>query len=199
MAVVGAAFLLAMDGALGRVHVEHDGLGPVAGLGLADQLAVDRHQPDQVLVAGEHAGLEALQSGGQRCAAIPVPLRADQAKRWVGGDAHGIVEILVARQPRVDRLPHQIRQRELGVLALPRVDEKLVDELAQTEPLVQFTAQQQPAVGGDPRALEIDLQKTVERELKRLAIFVTHSVSPSVAHTMRSNPHLQGRPERCDD
>ena len=72
----------------------------------------------------------------------------------------------------------------------------LVDQLAETKPFVQLPDQQQPAVGGDPRALEIDLHKSIERELKRLAILVTHSVSPSMAHLMRSNPHLQGRRER---
>jgi hypothetical protein len=43
----------------------------------------------------------------------------------------------------------------------------LVDQLAQTEPLVQFADENKPAIGGDPRALEIDLQKPVERQLKR--------------------------------
>ena len=73
------------------------GLGAAAGLGLGDQFAVDRHQPDQILVAGQHADLEALQPRGQRPAAIPVLLRADQSKGRIGGDAYGVVEILVAR------------------------------------------------------------------------------------------------------
>ena len=46
--VVGSAFLLAVDGAFRRVHVENDPLGVILHLGLRDQLAVDRHQPDQV-------------------------------------------------------------------------------------------------------------------------------------------------------
>ena len=50
--VIGAAFLLTVDRTLGGVHVEHDAVRIVGGFGLCDQLAVHRHQPDQVLVAG---------------------------------------------------------------------------------------------------------------------------------------------------
>ena len=59
MAVVSAAFLLAVNGAFGRVHIEHDTLGLVLRLGLSDQLAVDRHQPKQVLFTGQQLCLEA--------------------------------------------------------------------------------------------------------------------------------------------
>jgi len=78
MAVVGAALLLAVDRAFGRIHVEHDVLGLVLRLGLRHQFAVHSHQPQQVLLACQHLCLEALQSRGQCPAAIPVPLRADQ-------------------------------------------------------------------------------------------------------------------------
>ena len=97
---------------------------------MRDQLAVHRHQPDQILVAGEHGGLEALQPGGQRRAAIPVLLRANQPKGWIGGDTNGVVEILVARQAGVDRLSQQIDERELLVRALPRIRQMLVYQLA---------------------------------------------------------------------
>jgi hypothetical protein len=61
--VVGAAFLLPVDWAVGGVHIEHDALCFVATLGLRDQLAIHCHQSDQILVVGEHAGLKALQPG----------------------------------------------------------------------------------------------------------------------------------------
>jgi hypothetical protein len=38
-----------------------------------------------------------------------------------------------------------------------------VDQLAQSESIVQFSDEKKPAIGGHPRALEIDLQKPVER------------------------------------
>ncbi|MCI0441066.1 MAG: hypothetical protein L0177_18330 [Chloroflexi bacterium] len=75
------------------------------------------------------------------------------------------------------------------LVALPRVAEMLVDQLAESEPLVQFADKNKTAIGGDTRALEIDLEKSIEGQLERLVSFVTHSVSPSTAHTMPSNPH----------
>ena len=47
----------------------------------------------------------------------------------------------------------------------------LVDQLAQSEPLVQFPNENQATIRGDARSLEIDFQKSVEGELKRLVFF----------------------------
>ena len=71
VSVVGTAFLLAMDRTLGGVHVKDDAVRIVGGFGFCDQLAVHRHQPDQVLLAGQQFRLEAVQPGGQRRTAIP--------------------------------------------------------------------------------------------------------------------------------
>ncbi len=69
----------------------------------------------------------------------------------------------------------------------------LADQLAETEPLVQLPNQQQPAVGGEfPRSPRNRSSQPVERELKRLTILVTHSVSHFLAHQMRSNPIYRG-------
>ena len=156
--VVGTALLLAVDRAFGRIHVENDALGVVLRLGLRNQLAVHSHQPQQVLFARQHLCLEAMQRRGQGRSAIPVPLRADQAKRRVSRHSNGIVEVLVACQAAVDRLPQQIGQRELLVQALPRVAEMLLDQLPESEPFVQFANENQPAIGSDARSLEIDFQ-----------------------------------------
>jgi hypothetical protein len=56
----------------------------------------------------------------------------------------------------------------------------LGDETTEAQPFVQLTNQNQATVGGDARSLEVDLEKTVERELKRLVLFVTHWVSSSI-------------------
>ena len=116
-----------MDRAFGRVHVENDALGVVLRLGLRHQLAVHSHQPQQVLFARQHLCLETLQSRGQCPAAIPVLLRADQAKGRIGGYSNGVIEVLVAGESAVNRLPQQIGQRELLVQALPWVTEVFVD------------------------------------------------------------------------
>ena len=103
-----------------------------------------------------------MQRRGQGRSAIPVPLRANQAKRRVSRHSNGIVEVLVACQAAVDRLPQQIGQRELLVHALSRVAEMLLNQFSETEPFVQFANQNQATVGSDVRSLEIDFQQAVE-------------------------------------
>ena len=72
--VVGATLVLPMNGALAGMHVEHDAVGSVQGLGLPNHIAVHGHQPDEVLLAGQQLGLEPMQHRGQRRAPVP-PLR----------------------------------------------------------------------------------------------------------------------------
>ena len=162
VSVVGTAFLLAMDRTLGGVHVQNDPLGVVERFRLPDQLSVQRHQPQQVLFARRHLRLEAVQRRGQGRTAIPDLLRTHQPKRRIDRNPLGVVEVLVARQAAVDRLPQQISERELLVGALPGVAEMLVNQFSETEPFVQFANQNQATVGGDVRSLEIDFQQAVE-------------------------------------
>ncbi len=103
-----------------------------------------------------------MQRRGQGRTAIPDLLRTDQPKRRIDRNPLGVVEVLVARQAAVDRLPQQISERELLVCALPGVAEMLVNQFSETEPFVQFANQNQATVGGDVRSLEIDFQQAVE-------------------------------------
>jgi len=113
--VVGAALLLTMNRTLAGIHVEHDAVGAVEGLGLTQRLPIQRHQPDQILFLGQ----QLVQGRGQRRAPVPDFLRADQPERWIGCQSFGVVEVLLTGRAAVDRLPRQIRQRELLVQALP--------------------------------------------------------------------------------
>ena len=65
----------------------------------------------------------------------------------------------------------------------------LVDQLAQSEPLVQFPNENQATIRGDARSLEIDFEKSVEGELKRLVFFFTHRVLTSMASLSGSSPY----------
>ncbi len=47
----------------------------------------------------------------------------------------------------------------------------LVDQLAESESFIQFANENQTAIRGDSRSLEIDFEKSIERELKRLVFF----------------------------
>ena len=48
-----------------------------------------------------------------------------------------VVRILLARQPAVDRLPDQVGERELRVLA-PRIGDVLRDQGAESQPFIQL-------------------------------------------------------------
>ena len=76
----------------------------------------------------------------------------------------------MASEPAVDRLPEEIRQAELGVQALSGVAQVFGDEGRQAQALIQLAHQNETVVGGDARPLERDLQKAIERELKRLVL-----------------------------
>lgn len=51
--VIRAPFLRPVHGTPARIHVEHDPVGPRRLLGLREQLPVDGHQPDEMLLVGE--------------------------------------------------------------------------------------------------------------------------------------------------
>ena len=93
--------------------------------------------------------------------------------------ALGVMDVLVAGQATVDRLAQQIGQGKRGVLAAARVAQMLFDELSQAEPFVQLPHQNQAAVGGERRSVEVDLQSRVEGKLKRRILFLTPWVWPS--------------------
>lgn len=92
----------------------------------------------------------------------------------------GVVNILIACHPTVDRLAQQVSQRQLGVLP-PRIGQVLRDEVAESQTFVLLAYQNQATIGGDSRSLEIHLQRGIEGELKRLILCLTHWVFTSKA------------------
>jgi len=89
-------------------------------------------------------------------------------------------------------LPDQVGEGELRVRA-PRIGQVLGDQIAEAQPLVQLAHENQAAVGGDPRALELDPEPGVEGELQGLVLCFTHRMRTSAASSSRSNPHRSRR------
>ena len=170
-----------------------DAVGSVPRLGLSDHVAVHGHQPDEVLLASQQLGLEPMQRRGQRRTPVPPLRRSDQAKRRIGRETGRVVEVFVAGQAAVDRLPQEIGQRELRVQSVAGVAQVLGDDRLQPEAFVQLADQNQAGVRGDARSLKRDLQKPVEGELKRLGFFLTHRVSPFLAGFLVWNPRKSRR------
>jgi hypothetical protein len=88
-------------------------------------------------------------------------------------------------------MPHQVGQRQLGVLA-QRVGQVPDDEIAQAQPLIQLSDQQQAASGSHPSALEVNPQPATERELKRPFLPLTHRRSVSRSPRSHPNPRPSG-------
>ena len=141
--VIGAPFLLPMHRALTGVHVEYDAVGSVQGLGLSDHVAIHGHQPNEVLLAGQQLGLEPMQRRGQRRTPVPPFRGSDQPKRRVGRETSGVIEVFVAGQAAVDRLPQKIGQPELGVQSAAGVAQVPGDDRLKPEAFVKLADQNQ--------------------------------------------------------
>jgi len=100
-----------------------------------------------------------------------------------------VVHVFIACQAAVHRLAEQIGQRELRVLSPAGVGHVLGDEFAEPQPFVQLAHKNQATVGCDPRSLGIDLQESIERELKGLILALTYWVWTSGVSLPLSNPH----------
>jgi len=62
-----------------------------------------------------------------------------------------------------------------------RVREVLLNQGIKPEAFVQLTREQQPGIGGDGGATELDAKLGVERELNPARCRVTHGVVPSAS------------------
>ena len=87
-----------------------------------------------------------MQRRGQRRTPVPTLRRTNEAERGLGRETRRVVEVFVARQAAVDRLPQEIRQRELGVQSVAGVAQVLGDERLQTEAFIQLADQNQTGV-----------------------------------------------------
>jgi hypothetical protein len=88
---------------------------------LVDPLAGEVHQLLEVLLSAEGLSLEAchLADGGGR---VVLGLAThDGSQRRIDTEAFGIVDIVLARQAAVDRLPQQGRQGMLRILLRPGI------------------------------------------------------------------------------
>lgn len=108
--VIRAPFLRPMYRALARIHIEHDPVGRRRQLGLGEQFPIHSHQPEEILLLGQQLSLEPMQRRGQRRTPVPDLRRPNQTKRGVGRESFRVVEVFVASEPAVNRLPEKIRQ-----------------------------------------------------------------------------------------
>src|SRR5271156_7192766 len=108
-------------------------------------------------------------------------------------EARGVVDIRIPGQAAIDRLPQQVGQRQLDILAPARIAQVSFYEHAQAQTLIQLAHQNQTTVGGHPGALEVDLQRAIEGELKGPVLCFTHRLSTSAPLRPHPNPRPPAR------
>jgi len=107
----------------------------------------------------------------------------------LGAEALSFVEVFISSHAALDRLPQQVGEGELGVLPTAGARQMLFDQFSEPESLVKFAYQDQAAVGSDAGTLEIDFERSVERELKRLILYLTHGVLTFGVSSLHLHPH----------
>src|SRR2546426_9862796 len=131
-----------------------------------------------------------MQGGGEGDTRLPPFARGQHAKGWVLGQSLGVVGVLVARQAAVDGLAEEVWQRELEVVSGTWIAEVPFDQGVQAETFIQRAREQQPGIGGDRGAAELDPKLGIEREANRARCCVTHWMMPSAPARRRREPNF---------
>src|SRR5512134_422543 len=98
-------------------------------------------------------------------------------------EAVGIVDVFVAAEPPEGGLAEQPDHPVLSVLAGSGIDQALAHDLRQSERIIEFPKGKQASIRRDLRAVELQLQPTVEIEPQHPGFAFTRRVS----HPILSN------------
>src|SRR3954468_9885883 len=109
------------------------------------------------------------------------PTRSDPAHTITLGDSRspvisgaGPLRHLVAGEAAVDRLAQEAEQAVADVLAAPAFGESRHGHRGQAEGVVQLAVGEQAPIRGDPGAVELELEATVEGDPQGLFGFTRH-------------------------
>jgi hypothetical protein len=173
VAVIGAAFLLAVSRAFARIHIEHDYSGRLPLVHFVDPLAGQAGESGEVLGPAEPLRLEATHLAGRGRRPGDRAVADHPAHRRITTQPLGVVHVLVAGQPPEHRLPQQAGQPMAAVLAGARIGEQVTGRVGQAESVIQLAIGQQPGVRRDRRAAKLQPQATVEIEPQRTPVRFT--------------------------
>ena len=176
VAVVGAAFLLAVGRALARIHVEHDDPRRSPLVHLVDPLAGQIGESGEVLGPAQPLRLEAAHLAGRGGRPGDRPVADHPAHRRIAAQPVGVVHVLVAGQPPEHRLAQQADQPMATVLAGARVGQRIGTRVGQAQRVIQLAIGQQPGIGGDRGAAKLQHQTTVEIEPQSAPVRFTRRV-----------------------
>jgi hypothetical protein len=119
--------------------------------------------------------------------------RRRSIRRRIAGEAVGVVDVLVAGEAAVDRLPQEAEQPVPDVLSAPALGERRRRHGGEAEGVVQLAVGEQAAVGGDPGAVELELEAAMLkgsgwREQKRHRVAAVLAAVEMMAATIAAAP-----------
>jgi hypothetical protein len=124
----------------------------------------------------------------------PVDPRAGQARErrevGLGGQPPGLEPPHLAGRgggPAIDRLPQQAEELMLDVLSAAALGEPCCGHRGQANGVVELAVGEQATIGGDPDAVELELEAAVEGDPERWLLGFTRRVRHPAA--IRSDLH----------
>jgi hypothetical protein len=166
MAVIGAAFLLAIGWALARIHVEHDPLRRSAFVHLIDPLAGQIGENGKVFGPAEPLRLKAAHLAGRGGRSSDRSVTDHPAHCGIAAQPVSIVHILVAGQSSEHRLAQQTDQSMPTVLTGARIGQRVGTRAGQAQCVIQLAIRQQPGVGGDRGTAKCSISRRSKSSLR---------------------------------
>jgi hypothetical protein len=121
----------------------------------------------EVLRSAQPLRLETAHLAGRGNGSLDRPVADHPAHRRIVTQPVGVVHILVAGERSEHRLPQQADQSVAAVPARARIGEHVAAGVGQAQRVIQLAIRQQPGVGGDHTATELEHQTAVEIEPRR--------------------------------
>ena len=171
--LVSRAFLLATGRVHRRVDIENDHLRRAAAVYAVDTETWKLGERYEIVQGAQPLRLEASHLAGrgrQSLEAVPID---DGTHRGVDQMPVGVVDILVAGEAAVDRVPQQAGQQMLLVLSPALIRQRGPGSFGQAENLIQLSVCKQSGIGGDLVAVEIELRAPFEFEPENVIVEFT--------------------------
>lgn len=173
--------LLDVHRALGAVRVERDDPRRLSLMHRVDPATRQIGKTPKVFGPVQQRSLK-LTHGAPRCRSALHRLAADLlAHRWVATQSVRVIDILVAPEPREDRLPQEPREVVPPVPADVRLGNQARD---------QIPVQEQSPFGTHRRAVKHGLHRAVGVEPEGSRFILTCPDSPPSPHSVAANPLL---------
>jgi hypothetical protein len=146
----------------------------------------------EVLGPRQHRGLEAAHGTGRGRAVLHSPAADELADHRVAPQPVGVVDVLIARQPREDRLAEQPGETAPTGPPGARVADQPGGQVRQAKRVVKFPMQLQIAIRTDRRTPEFHLHRGVKFQPKRPRFRFTRRVLRQIPTHHRQDVDKKG-------